>query len=201
MLNNLFKLRDLNTVVLYIVIFSLLISLLVIFIIIRNNKINIKKLPSKHGLFGYYIFYADQKAGNDKTTSNFGKILYSSKYDIQGKPDYIYKKNFGKKLVPIEIKSGSIGDSPMPHIGDMYQLATYFIIIEDLYKIRPSYGRLVYKDYMFVIKNNFKIRNEVKKIIFRMRQMLRNPKEQANPSFATCKYCICRETVCEHSKN
>lgn len=183
----------------YIIIFVLFIIIFV-FVIFENNKLKIKKQPAKHGLFGYFIFYADQKSGSEKNSSNFGKILYSKKYDIQGKPDYIYKKNFGKKFVPIEIKSGNIGDSPMPHTGDMYQLAAYFLIIEDLYKSRPPYGRLVYKDYMFIIKNNFKIRREVKRTIYKMRQMLKNPKEMPNQSYVTCKHCICRETVCEYYK-
>lgn len=157
-----------------------------------------KKKPSKHGLMGYRIVYTDQKEENKKKNIDYGIILYSAKYDIQGKPDYIFQRYFGKALVPIEIKSGQIGDSKVPHKGDMLQLAAYFLIIEDVYKRKPKYGRLVYKDHMFIIRNTFRIRQEVLNTISRMRNMLEGSEEKANPSFITCRHCVCNGTVCKY---
>lgn len=158
----------------------------------------VKKFSARQGMYGYQVFYADQKRQEGKKyQEDYGKILYSSKYDIQGKPDYIFKKNFGKKLVPVEIKSGLIGEEEYPHKGDMFQVAMYFLIIEDVYGVRPKYGRLVYRDYMFFIKNTARLRKEVQRTLKNMRQMLRDGKGEANNGYAHCRYCLCRGTVCE----
>ena len=73
----------------------------------------IRKRKKRQGLFGYKLIYADQKGS--KKEKNFGKLLYSKKYDIQGKPDYIFQKRLGNAIVPVELKSGSIkGDNLQP---------------------------------------------------------------------------------------
>ena len=36
-------------------------------------------------------------------------------------------------LMPVEIKSGSIKSEPLPHMGDLMQLAAYFVILEEEY--------------------------------------------------------------------
>lgn len=161
----------------------------------------IKKRTAKQGVPGYSVIYADQKAKGRKEQDSFGKLLYSGKYDIQGKPDYIFKAHFGNRLVPVEIKSGYIGDEDMPHRGDLLQLAAYFLIIEDVYGIRPRYGRLIYSDYMFYVKNTGKLRKEVQGTLFSMRKMLEDGTGEANSSFAQCRYCLCNGTVCEYCKD
>jgi CRISPR-associated exonuclease Cas4 len=164
----------------------------------KSRRIFAKKLPTKQGLFGYDIFYADQKKEQrDSNGLEYGALLYSEKYDIQGKPDYIFKKKYGKALVPVEIKSGFIKEESWPHAGDMMQLAAYFLLIEDVYGIRPRQGRLLYQDYMFIIKNTAAIRKEVKRQIISMRKMLQDGKGEPVCSFAHCRYCVCNGTVCE----
>ena len=142
------------------------------------------------------MIYADQK-GN-KREKDFGKLLYSKKYDIQGKPDYIFQKRLGNAIIPVEIKSGSIKDDNFPHPGDRMQLATYFLLIEDVYGLRPKYGRLVYKDYMFDIRNTIAIRREVRRTLANMRKMLYTGEGKANCSVASCRYCVCKGTVCPY---
>ena len=156
----------------------------------------LRKRKKRQGLFGYKLIYADQKA--TRKQKDFGKLLYSKKYDIQGKPDYIFQKRFGNAIVPVELKSGSIRDDNFPHPGDRLQLATYFLLIEDVYGVRPKYGRLVYKDYMFDIRNTIKIRREVRRTLANMRQMLQTGQGKANCSVAGCRYCICKGTVCPY---
>lgn len=147
---------------------------------------------------GYSLIYADQKQ-NGKKEENFGKLLYSAAYELQGKPDYIYKKRFGRGIVPVELKSGKIGDDSLPHRGDLLQLAAYFLILEDVYKVRPRFGRLVYSDSMFVVKNTRGLRKEVLNTTKEMREMLIYGVGKANASFVTCRHCVCNGTVCEHS--
>ncbi|MDD4844909.1 MAG: hypothetical protein PHU31_11380 [Anaerotignum sp.] len=157
-----------------------------------------KKLPLSNRMGGYSLIYADQKQ-NGKNEEDFGKLLYSAAYELQGKPDYIYKKRLGKGIVPVELKSGSIGDEPLPHRGDLLQLGAYFLILEDVYQVRPKFGRLAYRDYMFVVKNTRSLRKEVQGTVKEMREMLIYGVGKPNPSFATCRFCICKGTVCTYS--
>lgn len=178
---------------------SVVLLLLILLLTVFSKKIVKKK--SNMTMLGYQIIYTDQKETDKLIDVDYGIILYSSRYNIQGKPDYIFKKNMSRRLVPVEIKSGTIGKELLPHNGDLYQLAAYFLIIEDVYKVKPKYGKLIYKDYMFIIKNTMKLRRELKMILARMRIMLEmgeDNNEKANPSFPTCRYCICNGTVCEY---
>ena len=175
-----------------------LILFLILLFYFRGHNWSIKKIPSSNRLGGYTLIYADQKQGGKKD-KDFGKLLYSAEYELQGKPDYIFKKRFGRGIVPVELKSGSIGDDPLPHKGDLLQLGAYFLILEDVYKVRPKFGRLAYKDYMFVVKNSKRLRKEVQRTTKEMREMLIYGVGKANPSFVTCRYCVCNGTVCTHS--
>lgn len=157
-----------------------------------------KKRPSKLSMIGYKIVYTDQKEKTKLKGVDYGVILYSAKYDIQGKPDYIFKSVFGSNFVPVEIKSGLIKNEPMPHKGDFMQLAAYFLLIEDVYGVKPKFGMLIYKDYMFKIRNTARIRKEVLKQLHEMRQMLETGKGRIpEPSFVKCRYCVCNHTVCK----
>ena len=104
------------------------------------------------------------------------------------------------RIVPVELKSGCIGEAEEPHHGDFLQLAAYFLILEDVYGKRPAYGRLVYRDYMFEIKNTARVRREVLKTVQEMRQMLRDGIAEPKPSFAHCRPCVCNGTVCQFSE-
>lgn len=176
-----------------------ILALLFIFSSFLTPKI--KKMPIRNVMIGYSLFYTDQKETNKRKDVTYSKILYSKKYDIQGKPDYIFKKCIGGNLVPVEIKSGKIRDDLVPHKGDLLQVAAYFLLIEDIYGIKPKFGRLIYSDYMFNIKNTASLRKEVKRTLTRMRSMLKTGEEYVNPSYATCRYCLCRSTVCQFCKN
>ncbi|MBO8434065.1 MAG: CRISPR-associated protein Cas4 [Tyzzerella sp.] len=173
---------------------------LIILTVLSLKTATIKKKKSSLIMAGYKLIYTDQKTDFKEKNVEYGKILHSEKYDIQGKPDYIFKKVVSNDIVPFELKSGSIGDKDYPHKGDLLQLASYFIIIEDVYGVRPKFGKLVYKDYMFIVKNTKSIRKEVLKTVDSMRSMMKNGKGSANPSFANCRYCVCRGTVCEYCK-
>ena len=157
-----------------------------------------KTAPKRH----HARFYPDlcrPKAIRQKS-EGFGKLLYSAKYDLRGKPDYIFKKRLGGATVPVELKSGSIKDDPLPHPGDLLQLAAYFLLLEDIYGKRPPYGWLKYSDYMFYVRNTRKIRKEVKQTMADMRKMLEDGEGTPNASFVNCRHCICNGTVCPYGQ-
>lgn len=158
---------------------------------------SIVKRKPKQGIWGYFVCYADQAGVVSGKREDFGKVIYSTRYDLQGKPDYIFQRYVGRRLVPVEIKSGSIGEGLYPHDGDRLQLAVYFLIIEDVYGVKPKEGRLIYSDAMFIIKNTKRIRMEAANTILDMRRMLQDGKGEPSPSYVHCRYCLCRRTVCE----
>lgn len=179
---------------------SVLILTLIIYRIINKfrPKENYKKLKPKLPGKAYKLFYTDEKGAEHKDGVIYSKLLHSKKYDISGKPDYIFIKKNDDMLLPIELKSGNIGKLLEPRQGDLMQLCAYFLIIEDVYYIRPTEGRIIYKDAMFIVKNTKKLRRRVKSVLQDMREMLVTGEQEANSSFVSCKHCVCRDTVCEY---
>ncbi len=178
------------------------IYLLAIFIVLlllaRSFSNDIVKRKESFNIPNYKIFYQDSSS-DDKSVIE-SKLLFSEKYNLKGKPDYILKHKNLDKYIPIELKSGKIKDAIEPHEGDFLQLITYFIIIEEEFGYRPKYGKIMYSDYMFIIKNKSKYRKKLLKVIKDMRNMLRTGKASCQPSFNKCRYCICNNTVCEVKK-
>lgn len=162
--------------------------------ITRSGIVRVRK--PKLSIFGYKTIYSDTKdkfSGKDVKSN----ILDSEKYGLRGKPDYIFKSKFSKSLIPIELKSGSVKDEKRPYQGDLMQLVAYFLIIEDVYGIRPRQGRIIYKDAMFIVKNSYSLKRELLSTVASMRKMLVTGEGEARPSFIKCRYCICNGTVCE----
>lgn len=168
------------------------------FVKILRPKEDYKKLKPKLPGNGYKLFYTDEKVAEHKHDVIYSKLLHSKKYDISGKPDYIFIKKNNNMLLPVELKSGTIGNLLEPRQGDLMQLCAYFLIIEDVYGTRPSKGRIIYKDTMFIVKNTKKLRRRIKSVLEDMREMLVTGEQEANSSFVTCKHCVCRDTVCEY---
>ena len=93
------------------------------------------------------------------TDETGGKLLVSEEWDLQGKPDYIFKKWFRNQYIPLEIKSGKAKED-WPHEGDLMQLLAYFILVEEAYGTRPPYGAgwfIVIKPLKYVIHANIAI--------------------------------------------
>lgn len=168
---------------------QMLILALITFALWLGFRPRIKVKDKKEiGVRGAVPIYADEKGA---------KLLVAPRYELQGKPDFIFETHFFKHYVPLEIKSGKLKEDE-PHSGDLYQLAAYFLIIEEVYGKRPPYGKLVYANKTFTIRNTVKIRREIKNILYEMRLMLQEAQMPgADPSFAKCKNCICKDTVCE----
>ena len=126
-----------------------------------------------------------------------GKLLRCQKHDLRGKPDYIYKNIITGRIVPMELKSGEVDDTP--HYGDLMQLAAYFLIIESAMDKKPKKGYLRYKNAMFKVKNTAKLRKTLLNVVADMREMLATGEGKANPSFVNCRHCVAKGTVCEFS--
>ena len=180
--------------------YIIFIILIFIFVYIKLKLRLIVKKKTSLNMIGYKLIYTDQSTKEKQKNVIYGKILKSKKYDLQGKPDFIFKGYILGNIVPMELKSGNIGNSKVPHKGDLLQLVSYFIIIQDIYNIKPFYGKLVYKDYMFVVRNTRKLRKEVMRTLNNMRIMMRTGNGRANPSFINCRYCVCKNTVCKYYK-
>lgn len=128
------------------------------------------------------------------------KLLVAENLGLQGKPDYIFQRWITGSYIPLEIKSGHLKEDE-PHEGDLFQLVTYFLLIEEVYGKRPPYGKLVYANKTFKVRNTFRLRKELERTIQRMRNLLETGHcKEAEPSFAKCRHCMCRMTVCEYTK-
>ncbi len=142
------------------------------------------------------LIYSDEKsAKRDDIRSD---TLVSERYGLTGKPDMIFQSPAGG-LTPVELKSANIGKLPYPRKNDLIQLAAYFIIVAEEYGRKPRSGRLVYADYMFVVKNTVELRLWVTRTATRMRRAITQNGRglEAKASYAQCRHCICRETVCK----
>lgn len=134
------------------------------------------------------MVYSDEKGG---------KLLVSTTYDIQGKPDFIFKSLLSRRYIPFEIKSGQC-KANYPHEGDLMQLVAYFVIIEEVYGKKPTYGKLVYQNKTFIVRNTLSLRIQLKQTLRQMRQMLEGRRGlDPEPSYIKCRNCVCQHTVCE----
>ena len=75
------------------------------------------------------------------------------------------------------------------------------LIVEDICGRMPKKAILSYKNKTFVVRNTHLLRNNVLDTADRMRKMLISGEEEANADFATCRHCVCDQTVCEYSFN
>jgi len=185
-------------IVLYIAAAALIIyfiARLISFFLNRKHKC-IKLQPKLPGT-GYRLIYSDQKQIDKRQDSVvYGTVLKCEKLDISGKPDYIYRHKSGE-LMPVELKSGEIGEASEPYLGDLMQLASYFAIVEEYFGEKPPSGLIIYKDYMFRIQNTARLKRILRSILGEMRDMLRHGEANPAASFVKCKNCICNGTVCE----
>ncbi len=115
------------------------------------------------------------------------KALFSKRYRIAGKPDYIVKKS--NYYIPIEVKSGSYSNPQKNHI---LQLATYCQLLEDNYSNLVPYGIIIYKNSDFKIPFDPKLRFELESVINKMRNSI-NKKVVLNHNDPTkCRICSMR---------
>lgn len=89
----------------------------------------------KAGLPSGKIIAIDQKGWR-----SLERPLFSARFGITGKPDYLLEKD--RHILPVEVKTGNLPHQPYP--AHIFQLAAYCILIEETYHQTPPYGILHY---------------------------------------------------------
>jgi CRISPR-associated exonuclease Cas4 len=97
------------------------------------------------------------------------KILYSNRYGLSGKPDYILKNKDG--YIPVEVK---IGQHCHPQRHHIMQLICYGQIVKDHFGQSVPYGILVYYDTkkQFSIAFTREREKQLKQTVSLMRRIL-----------------------------
>lgn len=94
--------------------------------------------------------------------------LYSRRYGLAGKPDYLIAVR--GRVVPVEVKPGRI--ARVPYQSDLMQLAAYCLLLEELHGSAPPYGLLRYADRTFRLDYTPHVREQVLHIVDEMRARL-----------------------------
>lgn len=169
----------------------LILGFLIILLIYIFRPIITCKQKKQIGIPFSKVIYMDKKGV---------KMLIDNEIGLRGKPDMIFRTWILRRYIPLELKSGYIKEN-YPHQGDVYQLVAYFILIERLYGHKPPYGKLVYANKTFKIRNTLKYRREVFAIMNQMRDMLeKDITITIKPTYAKCRSCNCKDTVCKWIK-
>lgn len=102
------------------------------------------------------------------------KALYSRRYNLTGKPDYIVKNEYGH--IPVEVKNTN---ADYPYRSHLMQLASYCLLLEDSGKKVP-FGVIVYKNNQFRIKFDGALRSNLIELINKMRVEIKSGKVEIN---------------------
>ena len=117
------------------------------------------------------------------------KPLFSPRYQLAGKPDYIIRQPNG--WFPVEVKSGQY-HQPQPH--HTMQLAAYCALVEDTYKQFVPQGVLVYPTGSFTVLFNPEQRFHLEKTIQQMKQFKTAKVVQRNHQDThKCRACSMRQ--------
>jgi CRISPR-associated exonuclease Cas4 len=119
------------------------------------------------------------------------KALYSRRYRLTGKPDYIVRDE-ADAMIPIEVKPNR--NAHGPRHSDTMQLMAYGILVEEKFGVRPEYGLLKYRDDVFRIEFSDELRHE----FFEILQEMRDARHATNVHRShndpmRCKYCGYRQ--------
>ncbi|MFO7634060.1 MAG: Dna2/Cas4 domain-containing protein [Caldilinea sp.] len=108
------------------------------------------------GLPAGRVTYSDTGAEHAVT-----QPLISRRYGLIGKPDYLVEVKIGgrRTMIPVEVKSRRAPAAPLP--GHVLQLATYCLIVEELYGAAPAHGILRYADKSFEVPFTPELRRAV----------------------------------------
>lgn len=93
--------------------------------------------------------------------------LFSSRYQITGKPDYIVQRQ--KHYIPVEVKSGS---HKYPLKNHVVQLGMYCLLLEDVTHTAVPFGVLVYENSSFTIPFDTQLRYDLSSTLHSMREVL-----------------------------
>lgn len=119
------------------------------------------------------------------------KPLYSRRYRLTGKPDYIVRDENGT-LIPIEVKPNRREQAPRD--SDRMQLAAYGLLVEETYGERPAFGLLKYHDRLFEVEFDDDLRRKLVSLLAEMRAARRGGEvSRSHTDLARCRYCGYRD--------
>ncbi|RLF29911.1 MAG: CRISPR-associated protein Cas4 [Thermoplasmata archaeon] len=174
---------NISSIDLFVFTVSIILLLSAVIFLIKSNRIkkDVKIVRKKHRIPDGNVVYTDLDVP--------AKPLFSKKYRIVGKPDYIIEKNH--VFIPVEIKSG---EYPEPQKHHVFQLAAYCQIVEESYRSFVPYGILVYNNMDYKIEFNPRLRFELEQVIKNMRSMLKNRDVEINHNEPwKCRLCSMRD--------
>ena len=140
-------------------------------------RFSVRKERKSYGLPEGLILYSDLNIP--------AKPLFSNRFQLVGKPDFIIKKH--NHYIPVEVKSGG---GRYPHQSQVFQLAAYCQILEDASGIFVPEGVLLYNNVPFSIAFNPKLRFELESVMKTMRASLRSGTVKRNHNDPMrCRHC------------
>jgi CRISPR-associated exonuclease Cas4 len=138
------------------------------------------------GLPAGEIIYSDHAAWVPQS-----EPLYSSHYQLVGRPDYLVLENDGA-IVPVEVKSGIAPAEP--HEGHVLQLATYCLLVEEIHQTRPEYGILQYRDKAFAVTYTLELEEDLLHLLTEMRNdMVQEELDRDHEDWGRCEHCAFQE--------
>jgi len=108
------------------------------------------------------LAYADTHGQNWQVAP---RPLFSKKYQLVGKPDYLVQTPTG--VIPVEVKSGAA--PPVPYLGHILQLAAYCLLVEETTGQTPPRGLLKYADALFEVDFTRDLRAELLRVLAEVR--------------------------------
>jgi CRISPR-associated exonuclease Cas4 len=143
-----------------------------------------------HGLPGGAVVYSDTGVSEVEA-----RPLYSPRYGIAGKPDYLVATRQG--LVPVELKPTRT--DPEPQESHLLQVLAYCLLVEDAEGKPPPYGLLRYQSETFKVDYNDETRTCIIGVIDEMREAGKQAEVHRNHDQpGRCRACGYKD-VCEES--
>ena len=121
--------------------------------------------------------------------------LFSDRYGLVGKPDYIVLHKGVR--IPVEVKPNRAADEP--YESDRLQMAAYCLLVEETNAKSPPFGVLRYRDQSFRINYTPRLRGHLLRILDEMRACVAaDDVTRSHDSEARCAACGFRRS-CEQS--
>jgi CRISPR-associated exonuclease Cas4 len=120
--------------------------------------------------------------------------LFSRTFRLAGKPDYLVEEN--GEIVPVEVKSSRAPSRP--YEAHVMQLATYCLLVSDIYGRRPTHGIIRYADKQFSVPYDEQLEDNLLCVIDAMRFDVNAPTvHRSHEQAGRCMACSFRYTCDE----
>jgi CRISPR-associated exonuclease Cas4 len=141
----------------------LVVAALILFLLGWASMRRAGRLRKKSGLPAGRLIYADGAQTDWHPPAN---PLYSARYRLIGKPDYLVRT--GEGIIPVEVKSAPGPD--IPYLGHLLQLAAYCLLVEETSGQTPPHGLLKYADALYEIDFTAELRTELLDTLVELRR-------------------------------